>query len=940
MRRAQTSMEYLLLTAGVLLVGVIASQTVLQSSTATNKAIQTELNTHVVPKDVTPPTTDLICNGGVCYSRYNTDVKIGFSCVDNVGGVGCAKTYYDVTRNGSAYKSGSCDQAAGKCANVLTLTAPPAGNAYTYVIKFYSEDLNGNKEGEKSVTIKIGKASTTSALLSTCKIDHSPKWPKPGDLVDVNVSLASGDAVHNATVAFTTPAGTQTAPCGDITKVTTCSHPFSAPSSPSAYTVSVEVNGEDSFGNKGSCGSASFVVDGLAPNVSITAPDPCKWYRTDFTVHVSASDPNPSSLLHRWEYKVADGVPPEYTSGIKTFSPVQSTSKSFVVTVGKGKFCSVEGKKTCDVSAYFTDRAGNTGSKNEQYSIDYTPPTLTLKLPAEGWVNQPINVGLHCEDNPSNGSGCKAIYWAFVDPNASCPTPGSSAWQKKTFSPTGCPEQYPMQADATATLDCQLCTKDICYYAEDGAGNITSVERSSLGNPNGNPSDGSYAIDKDPPSCQISLSSEPTVVNGSAPGTDWRMGGIGGYSFDIICSDQSDGSGLAKVRIEIANPNCGGCQLSCSMESDVRTLGEWATGGGLTSSTATSAEFAISPSPYGTAFHCTIDATPGSVCTASGITVTATDWAGNSATSSGSANIKLDAKPPVPTQSLVSTDPQSPVCGSWYKTFTITTTGTEEGATSCNSGLYEYIAQVTNGDASPSSKNFNFTANETIPQVVVSTQNEGAVCIVSDYHDTVANANWTDPMCYNLDGKPPSVSVYTDRDTYYVGDTINVTATASDGGSGLKSISIVDSGYKIYPCGTASATLEGSISATCQDAGSGQTTVVATATDQIGNSNSATKTVSVFCRNNSDCSCFDAVTCSGSEEIDWAGICNRTCSQKRVGSFDCSNMTCQDITECVCDDTGNCKETTYKYTPQCVPGTGCTCVLSSSSSKSVPTCPT
>ncbi len=171
-KRAQASLEYLLLTAGVILVGVIASQAVVTSSTSTSHQISAELNV-AKPVDKVPPTTAPLCDRKTCYSDYNTAVQLGFLCQGNLGGSGCAKTYYAIvqkdisTNTETNYAHGVCDQAAGNCADVVTLKAPPAGDVYEYEISFFSEDLNGNQETPRTATIWIGTAPTTKKLLGT-----------------------------------------------------------------------------------------------------------------------------------------------------------------------------------------------------------------------------------------------------------------------------------------------------------------------------------------------------------------------------------------------------------------------------------------------------------------------------------------------------------------------------------------------------------------------------------------------------------------------------------------------------------------------------------------------------------------------------------------------------------------------------------------------------
>jgi|GEM_PF-3684611 len=140
MKRGQTSVEYLLLTAGVILTAVVAGHYVATSGVQVQKATSVEANALMTIHDTIPPTTTLMCDGTSCFTKYNHDVKISFVCQDNLQGTGCKETKYQI--NSGAWQT--CSQPSG-CKDVVTLTKPASGSA-TYTIKFYSIDMNGNVE--------------------------------------------------------------------------------------------------------------------------------------------------------------------------------------------------------------------------------------------------------------------------------------------------------------------------------------------------------------------------------------------------------------------------------------------------------------------------------------------------------------------------------------------------------------------------------------------------------------------------------------------------------------------------------------------------------------------------------------------------------------------------------------------------------------------------
>jgi len=557
-KRAQASLEYLLLTAGVILVGVIASQVVVTTSTGTSHQISTELNV-ANPVDKTPPTTTPLCDGTTCYSQYNTSVNLGFLCQDNLGGSGCARTYYAITRTvGSTttnYASGSCDQNAGKCSDVVKLQAPPAGQVYEYQISYFSVDHNGNKETPRTATIYIGKAAPKKLLGTSCSISFTPLFPRPGEALDINV-IAS-DVLYDGKIHVYSPAAglDKNISCGTGTS---CSGAVLLPKTPSAYTVTIEVLGKDKFGNSGICGEEDVNVDGKQPTVTFNSPNVCEWQNKDFTVSVTGSDPTPSSGLGAWKYTIEDGIPPEYTSKLQTISggPTSAT-ESFTVTVGSGKACERQDINACEVTTEFFDRAGNSVSKSEKFSVDYNAPTIGIDIPSAGWVNGQITVIFSCTDNLS---GCHYVHYELTDAYHPANNKSGNIYYSNN---TGCPPTGSKSATAKLTITCpagETCAYTLKAYNVDYAGNESPVKTWS----SNSQGPGAYLIDSQDPHVSYGIYKSSAIehpILRDYSSNDWYttvygdLKAIGIYQIDesqtvldIRYSD-SGGSGVTTLRI-------------------------------------------------------------------------------------------------------------------------------------------------------------------------------------------------------------------------------------------------------------------------------------------------------------------------------------------------------------------------------------------------------
>lgn len=873
MRKGQTSVEYLLLTAGVILIGVIASQAVVSSSTATHAAIEEEINAHVVPSDVTPPSTEIICDGATCLSKYNRDVDVGFVCTDNVGGVGCAKTYYDVKKDGSPYKSGSCDQTAGKCANVVTLQAPPAGNKYTYTITFYSEDLNGNVESPNQVVIEIGVAS--SGIMTSCSLDWAPEWPRPGDTISVTGRVSSG-ILQNATLTLAGSTLNVSYNCGtldDKTKPECTQSGIILPSSPSSYTVSVTISGTDIYGNTGDCTTDTIIVDGEPPSVSITNPDACKWYRTDFTADVTATD-NPStnaSDIISWEYSISDGVDPEYTSGVQTYlSAKHTTSESFTVTVGPGKYCEEQGEKVCNVSASFTDRAGNTGTDKKEYSIDYTPPTTTVSYTKYGWTNADFTVTFTCNDYPTSprGSGCDRIEYA-LDDTLSAKNDRSCTL---SFSKTGsCPPEGPLTGTKTLDVTCpdgEVCKYTLTYTTYDVAGNKDGPHTLSLHD--AEYTGGAYLIDKQPPRCDITLAFSPDKASNG-----WTLGT---YTWLVSCTDY-DGSGINRVVVSLKNPGCaeGDCELACVLLTSCdETTGicsyETVNCSGTTCTYDSGGSYGVKD----VRLHC--DVRPAGfdtgICTADGIEAKVTDNVGLEYSTEYLESMKIDRNKPYVEMALPvpsATDPVTGVCPSgpiqgWFKSVKETVNAYDPGASTCNSGIKWVCVYVGNANISASvDGGGTWRSGSTRCRYVHAAPESTSVTFVfrpkgewegpltlmdkgyfaEDWVGNVSDRAYYATHTYYLDGKPPYV-VSSEITPAEICSASNIGASTQafilanieDDGSGLKQARILVGGVEVYSTSWGCGTSFDQISTTVDYSDvqmTGPLDVEVELTDQLGN---------------------------------------------------------------------------------------------------------
>ncbi len=134
----------------------------------------TTFTTRATP-DTTPPTTTAAPPAG----HYNTPVSVTLSCVDNVGGVGCAATRY--TLDGSA---------PGAASPLYTAPIVLSANA---TLRFASVDLDGNWEAAQTATYIVDVIPPTVVAVT-------PGNSATGVPLDAVVTVKFDESMNPATV--------------------------------------------------------------------------------------------------------------------------------------------------------------------------------------------------------------------------------------------------------------------------------------------------------------------------------------------------------------------------------------------------------------------------------------------------------------------------------------------------------------------------------------------------------------------------------------------------------------------------------------------------------------------------------------------------------------------------------------------------------------------
>ena len=246
--------------------------------------------------DTTPPTSSA---SGVDAAWHASDVVVGLSATDGVGGSGVNTITYNVD-------GGSSQTITGTSGNV-TIPAPTNGsNDGLHTIAFYATDDAGNVEAPaQTATVKIDATKPSTTLATTpSSPDGTNGWFQQGT---VQFTLAGSDARSGVAQSFYTVdgGGTQT------------------------YTAAVTVSGQgvhtitywsvDNAGNTETANTTHIELDNVKPSTSIAvtpvSPNGSNgWYVTTPSFTLSASDA--TSGVATTLYKIDSGATQTYSGAV------------------------------------------------------------------------------------------------------------------------------------------------------------------------------------------------------------------------------------------------------------------------------------------------------------------------------------------------------------------------------------------------------------------------------------------------------------------------------------------------------------------------------------------------------------------------------------------------------------------------------------------------
>ncbi len=236
---------------------------------------------------------------GVDAAWHASDVVVGLSATDSVGGSGVATITYQV--------DGGPSQTLNGTSGDVTVPAPADGsNDGTHTIAFYATDDAGNVEAPAQIaTVKIDATKPSTAPATTpAGPDGSNGWFQ---LASVQFGLTASDALSGVAQSFYTLDGGAT----------------------QTYTGAVTVSGQathtisywsvDNAGNTEATGTATIKLDNVKPSTSIAftpaSPDGSGgWYATtpSFTLSASDATSGPASTL----YRIDSGATQTYSGAV------------------------------------------------------------------------------------------------------------------------------------------------------------------------------------------------------------------------------------------------------------------------------------------------------------------------------------------------------------------------------------------------------------------------------------------------------------------------------------------------------------------------------------------------------------------------------------------------------------------------------------------------
>ncbi len=234
---------------------------------------------------------------------------------------------------------------------ITTTDATPAGST-SFTVKATRSD-NANDYATGTGTLVVATADTTPPVVTII----APKdggYYKTSTLPELDYTVVEANPYTVTETGWSTDEG--------------------------EYTVTVTAT--DAAGNEGS-DSVTYTVDNTSPVVTITAPKDGGYYRT--------IEP---STLPPLAFTVTDNLDP---------SP----------TILAGSLSNAEGIHTITVTA--TDAAGNVGSASVIYTVDNTPPVVTITAPMEPIKLETGGVTINASANVTESNPIETATWNWGD---------------------------------------------------------------------------------------------------------------------------------------------------------------------------------------------------------------------------------------------------------------------------------------------------------------------------------------------------------------------------------------------------------------------------------------------------------------------------------------------------------------------------------------------
>jgi len=211
------------------------------------------------------------------------------------------------------------------------------------------------------------------------------------------------------------------------------------------------------------------VASDIVATSHLCSLDDGSWKANNFSCDIRYTDTGGAGL-QTCEYKVTTSISDTGWLSAGSCSGSGPVDLSIAITVGSGTNCDVSSASGCNLHYKATDNANNLEQDLLQvFNIDFEAPQTTI-IPdgnAPNWSNSNISFSLDCIGETGE-SGCNNTGYKDIDSSLSCTT---SALVIVTSWPIN---------DSIDCTDGSVCQREVCYQSTDGAGNIETLQTSSV----------------------------------------------------------------------------------------------------------------------------------------------------------------------------------------------------------------------------------------------------------------------------------------------------------------------------------------------------------------------------------------------------------------------------------------------------------------------------